>query len=136
MYQALGLTGLVYVLIALGVFGALTVNEVIGYGETAIAEAACPPLGDAGFTDAEFGPNTLSTAETHMVARWRSARARIGRQPVSGNASADLGAQERKHEVGDLSGVLVKRPVAEPFKEFDPRGREGRCCRSANSHRR
>jgi amino acid transporter len=50
MYQALGVTGLVYVLIALGVFGALTVNEVIGYGETAIAEAARPTLGDAGFT--------------------------------------------------------------------------------------
>ncbi len=50
MYQALGVTSLVYVLIALGVFGALTVTEVIGYGETAIAEAARPALGDAGFT--------------------------------------------------------------------------------------
>ena len=37
-------------LIALGVFGTLTVAEVIGYGETAIAEAARPALGDAGFT--------------------------------------------------------------------------------------
>lgn len=50
MYWALGITGLVYVLIAVGVFGALTVQEVIGYGETAIAEAARPTLGDAGFT--------------------------------------------------------------------------------------
>lgn len=39
-----------YVLIALGVFGTLTVAEVIGYGETVIAEAARPTLGDAGFT--------------------------------------------------------------------------------------
>ena len=39
-----------YVLIALGVFGTLTVTEVVGYGETAIAEAARPTLGDAGFT--------------------------------------------------------------------------------------
>jgi amino acid transporter len=46
---ALGLTTLTYVLIAIGVFGTLTVNEVIGYGETAIAEAARPALGDAGF---------------------------------------------------------------------------------------
>lgn len=50
MYSALGITSIVYVLIALGVFGTLTVAEVIRYGETAIAEAARPSLGDAGFT--------------------------------------------------------------------------------------
>jgi amino acid transporter len=47
---ALGLTTATYVLISIGVFGTLTVNEAIGYGETAIAEAARPTLGDAGFT--------------------------------------------------------------------------------------
>jgi amino acid transporter len=47
---ALGLTTTTYVLIALGVFGTLTVAEAIAYGETAIAEAARPSLGDAGFT--------------------------------------------------------------------------------------
>ena len=50
MYGALGVTTVLYVLISLGVFGTLTVTEVIGYGETAIAEAARPALGDAGFT--------------------------------------------------------------------------------------
>ena len=35
--------------IAIGVFGTLTVDQVIGYGETAIAEAARPTLGEAGF---------------------------------------------------------------------------------------
>ena len=50
MYGALGVTTVLYVLISLGVFGTLTVPEVIGYGETAIAEAARPALGDAGFT--------------------------------------------------------------------------------------
>jgi amino acid transporter len=50
MALALGITTLIYVLIAIGVFGTLTVPEVIGYGETAIAEAARPQLGDAGFT--------------------------------------------------------------------------------------
>jgi amino acid transporter len=50
MYRALGVTTAVYVLIALGVFGTLTVAEVIQYGETAIAEAARPALGDAGYT--------------------------------------------------------------------------------------
>ena len=49
MYGALALTGCLYVLIALGVFGTLSVDEVVGYGETAIAEAARPALGDAGF---------------------------------------------------------------------------------------
>ena len=50
MYGALGVTTVLYILIALGVFGTLTVAEVVGYGETAIAEAARPALGDAGFT--------------------------------------------------------------------------------------
>jgi amino acid transporter len=49
-YLSIGITAVVYVLIAIGVFGTLTVTEVIGYGETAIAEAARPTLGDAGFT--------------------------------------------------------------------------------------
>jgi amino acid transporter len=50
MALSLAITTLIYVLIAIGVFGTLTVPEVIGYGETAIAEAARPELGDAGFT--------------------------------------------------------------------------------------
>ena len=50
MTFALGITSLIYVLIAVGVFGTLTTTQVIGYGETAIAEAARPALGDAGFT--------------------------------------------------------------------------------------
>ena len=50
MALSLGITTVIYVLIAIGVFGTLTVPEVIGYGETAIAEAARPALGDAGFT--------------------------------------------------------------------------------------
>jgi amino acid transporter len=50
MTGALGITGLTYILIALAVFGTLTVDEVIQYGPTAIAEAARPSIGDAGFT--------------------------------------------------------------------------------------
>jgi amino acid transporter len=38
MVLALGLTTATYVLIAIGVFGTLTVDQVIGFGETAIAE--------------------------------------------------------------------------------------------------
>ena len=50
MYLALVVTTITYILIALGVFGTLTVDEAVGYGETAIAEAARPSLGEAGFT--------------------------------------------------------------------------------------
>jgi amino acid transporter len=50
MFGALGVTSLTYILIAVGVFGTLTVAEVVEYGETAIAEAARPALGDAGYT--------------------------------------------------------------------------------------
>jgi amino acid transporter len=50
MFGALGITSVTYILIAVCVFGTLTVAEVIQYGETAIAEAARPALGDAGYT--------------------------------------------------------------------------------------
>jgi len=49
MYRALGVTTILYLLIAFSVFGTLTVAEVVEHGETAIAEAARPALGDAGF---------------------------------------------------------------------------------------
>jgi amino acid transporter len=50
MYGALGVTTLLYVLVAFCVFGTLSVPKVVEYGPTAIAEAARPSLGDAGFT--------------------------------------------------------------------------------------
>jgi amino acid transporter len=50
MSIALLVTTLVYVAVSLGVFGTLTVDEVIEHGDTALAEAARPALGDAGFT--------------------------------------------------------------------------------------
>jgi amino acid transporter len=49
MYLALGITTVLYVLVSIGVFGTLTVQEVIDNGETALAEAARPTLGEAGF---------------------------------------------------------------------------------------
>jgi amino acid transporter len=50
MGLALLVTTAVYVAVSLGVFGTLTVDEVIEHGDTALAEAARPALGDAGFT--------------------------------------------------------------------------------------
>lgn len=49
VFLALGLATVIYVAIALGVFGTLPVEEVIASGATAIAVAAQPILGDLGF---------------------------------------------------------------------------------------
>ena len=49
MYIALGIAAVVYVAISLGVYGTLTVDEVIASGGTAIAVAAEPVLGRAGY---------------------------------------------------------------------------------------
>jgi amino acid transporter len=49
MAIAIGLATIIYVAVALGVFGTLTVTEVIAAGPTAIAVAAQPVLGQAGY---------------------------------------------------------------------------------------
>jgi amino acid transporter len=49
VFLALGIATAVYVAVALGVFGTLTVDEVVDSGGTALAVAAQPVLGDAGY---------------------------------------------------------------------------------------
>ena len=49
VYLALGIATVVYVAVALGVYGTLTVDEVIASGGTALAVAAQPVLGAAGY---------------------------------------------------------------------------------------
>ena len=49
MYLALGIATLIYLAVSLGVFGTLTVDKVIASGGTAIAVAAEPTLGRAGY---------------------------------------------------------------------------------------
>ena len=49
VFLALGIATVVYVAVALGVFGTLTVDEVIESGGTALAVAAEPVLGNAGY---------------------------------------------------------------------------------------
>lgn len=49
IYLALGIATVIYVAVAIGVFGTLTVDEVIESGGTAIAVAAEPTLGRAGY---------------------------------------------------------------------------------------
>src|SRR5215213_3170598 len=50
MYLGIGTAAAIYVLVSLGTFGALTPEEVERYGDTALAHAAKPALGQAGFT--------------------------------------------------------------------------------------
>ncbi len=49
MFLALGIATVIYIAVAIGVFGTLTVDEVIASGGTAIAVAAEPVLGSAGY---------------------------------------------------------------------------------------
>jgi amino acid transporter len=49
MYLALGIATIIYVAVALGVFGTLSVEKVIESGGTALAVAAQPVLGRAGY---------------------------------------------------------------------------------------
>jgi amino acid transporter len=49
IYLALGIATIIYVAVALGVFGTLTVDKVISSGGTALAVAAEPTLGRAGY---------------------------------------------------------------------------------------
>ena len=73
---------MLYVLIALGVFGTLTVDEVIGYGETAIAEAARPALGEAGSTmmaiAALLATSSSVNATLYASGGWASMLAQVG----------------------------------------------------------
>jgi amino acid transporter len=50
MYIAIGFTMLLYVALSIGVFGTLTVDEVIANADTALAAAAMPIFGAAGYT--------------------------------------------------------------------------------------
>jgi amino acid transporter len=106
MYMALGITTLLYVLISLGVFGTLTVDEVIGYGETAIAEAARPALGDAGFVIMAIAA-LLATASSVNAVLYASggltrSLAEIGQFPPFFGRGSRLGAH---------SGMLITAAI-------------------------
>lgn len=95
LYLALGVTTVTYVLISIGVFGTLTVNEVTGFGETAIAEAARPSLGEAGFVMMGVAA-LLATASSVNATLYASGRltamlASIGQFPTSFGRESRLG---------------------------------------------
>ena len=104
---ALGLTTATYVLISIGVFGTLTVNQAIGYGETAIAEAARPSLGDAGFTLMAVAALIATAGATNGTlfgsAGLTSALAELGQFPPILGPRSKLG----KHGGLIVTGVLA-----------------------------
>jgi amino acid transporter len=65
MYLALGIATTIYIAVALGVFGTLTVPEVIASGGTAIAVAAEPVLGRAGYWLMSFTALFATTGATN-----------------------------------------------------------------------
>ncbi len=95
MYLALGVTTVLYVAIALGVFGTLTVAEVVKYGPTAIAEAVRPTLGDAGFAAmaiaALLATASSVTATLYASEGLTSALADVGQFPTAFGTTSRLG---------------------------------------------
>ncbi|HET9199754.1 MAG TPA: APC family permease, partial [Dehalococcoidia bacterium] len=90
-YSALGIATVLYVLIALGVFGTLTVAEVIGFGGTALAEAARPSLGDAGFAMMAITAVLATTSSTNA------------------NVYTVKEVTQKVTEIGQFPGVMARR---------------------------
>jgi amino acid transporter len=94
MYLALGTATLIYVAVSLGVFGTLTVKEVIDSGGTALAVAAQPVLGRAGYwmmtVTALFATSGATNAGLYPAAGLCEEMASIGQfPPVLGRRLGD-----------------------------------------------
>jgi amino acid transporter len=100
MYLALGIATVIYIAIALGVFGTLTVGKVISSGGTALAVAAEPALGKAGYwlmsVTALFATAGATNAGLYPAAGLSERLAETGQFPplmarrLGGRASAGL----------------------------------------------
>ncbi len=100
MSIAIGLAAIVYVAVSVGVFGTLTVPEVIEAGPTAIAVAAQPSLGDLGYwmmtVTALFATAGATNAGLYPAAGLSEELARTGQFPslmgrtVGGRANIGL----------------------------------------------
>jgi amino acid transporter len=100
MYLALAIATVIYIAIALGVFGTLTVEKVISSGGTALAVAAEPALGKAGYwlmsVTALFATAGATNAGLYPAAGLSERLAETGQFPplmarkLGGRASAGL----------------------------------------------
>jgi len=102
MYISISATTVLYVAVALGVFGVLTVAQVVDYGPTAIAEAARPALGEAGYVAmviaALLATSSSVTATLYASSGLTSALAEVGQFPPM------FGRQSR---FGKNGGLLI-----------------------------
>ncbi len=103
MYLALGVTTALYILISLGVFGTLTVQEVVENGETALALAAKPALGDAGF--AMMALAALLATSSSVNANIYAAAGSTSKLAESGMFPPVFG--QRARMVGGTRGLLI-----------------------------
>jgi amino acid transporter len=65
MYISLGITMVLYIALAIGVFGTLTVDEVIANADTALAVAALPIFGQLGYTMISIAALFATTGATN-----------------------------------------------------------------------
>jgi amino acid transporter len=102
MYLALAVTTALYILVSIGVFGTLTVPEVIDNGETALAVAARPALGDAGF--AIMAVAALLATSSSVNANIYAATGSSAKLAEAGEFPAVFGQRAR---VGGTRGLLI-----------------------------
>jgi amino acid transporter len=108
MFISLGLVMLLYVALAVGVFGTLTVEEVIANADTALAVAAMPIFGSAGFTmislAALFATTGAINANLYASMGVTFTMAKDGHLPP-------LFAEKRKFRTGGTKGLVISSLV-------------------------
>jgi amino acid transporter len=104
MYLSIGLTLLLYVALAIGVFGTLTVEEVIANADTALAVAAYPIFGAAGVTlisiSALFSTTGAINSQLYASIGATYAMAKDGQLPPRFG-------MKRKHRAGGTQGLVI-----------------------------
>jgi amino acid transporter len=104
MYISLGLTLLLYVALSLGVFGTLTVDEVIANADTALAVAALPILGAAGYTlisiSAVFSTTGAINSQLYASIGATYAMAKDGQLPP-------IFGLKRRRRAGGTQGLVI-----------------------------
>ena len=104
MYISLGFTMLLYVALAIGVFGILTVEEVIDNADTALAVAALPIFGMAGYKmisiSALFSTTGAINSQLYATIGATYAMAKDGTLPP-------VFARKRRHRIGGTQGLVI-----------------------------
>ncbi len=104
MYIAIGFTMLLYVALAVGVFGTLTVDEVIANADTALAVAAYPIFGAAGVTlisiSALFSTTGAINSQLYASIGATYAMAKDGQLPA-------VFALKRRRREGGTQGLVI-----------------------------